>query len=154
THLMVKGNFLDPGQKVEPGVPAAFHPLPEGAPLDRLGLARWLVDPRNPMTARVAGNRYWSQLFGIGLVETEEDFGTPAQPPSHPELLDWLALEFMRSGWDTKALLRLIVTSATYRQSSKARPELLAKDPRNRLVARAPRYRLEAEMIRDQALAL
>jgi hypothetical protein len=135
-------------------VPAAFHPLPEGASLDRLGLARWLVDRRNPLTARVAVNRFWAQLFGIGLVETEEDFGTQGEPPSHPELLDWLALEFMRSGWDTKALLRLIVTSATYRQSSKARPELLAKDPRNRLLARAPRYRLEAEMVRDQALVL
>jgi hypothetical protein len=154
THLMLKGNFLDPGAKVEPGVPAAFHPLPEGATPDRLGLARWLVDPRNPVTARVAVNRFWAQLFGIGLVETEEDFGTQGEPPSHPELLDWLALEYMRSGWDTKALLRLIVTSATYRQSSKARPELLAKDPRNRLLARAPRYRLEAEMVRDQALVL
>src|SRR5262249_16735447 len=122
THMMVKGNFLDPGQKVEPGVPAAFHPLPEGAPLDRLRLARWLADPRNPLTARVAVNRFWAQIFGVGLVETEEDFGTQGEPPSHPELLDWLALEFMRSGWDTKALLRLIVTSATYRQSSKARP--------------------------------
>jgi hypothetical protein len=154
THLMNKGNFLDPGAQVEPGVPAAFHPLPEGAPRDRLGLARWLVDARNPLTARVAVNRFWAQLFGIGLVETEEDFGTQGEPPSHPELLDWLALEYMRSGWDTKGLLRLIVTSAAYRQSSKARPELQAKDPRNRLLARAPRYRLEAEMVRDQALAL
>ena len=154
THLMHKGNYLDPGPTVEPGVPAAFPPLPEGAPRDRLGLARWLVDPRNPLTARVAVNRFWAQLFGVGLVETEEDFGTQGEPPSHPELLDWLAREYVRSGWDTKALLRLIVTSATYRQSSKGRPELQAKDPRNRLLARAPRYRLEAEMVRDQALAL
>jgi hypothetical protein len=154
THLLNKGNFLDPGPKVEPGVPAAFHPLPEGVPSDRLGLARWLADPANPLTARVAVNRYWAQLFGIGLVETEEDFGTQGEPPSHPELLDWLAREYVRSGWNTKALLRLIVTSATYRQSSKARPELLTRDPRNRLLARAPRYRLEAEMVRDQALAL
>ncbi len=154
TRLMHKGNYLDPGPTVEPGVPAAFHPLPEGAPRDRLGLARWLVDPKNPLTARVAVNRFWAQLFGVGLVETEEDFGTQGEPPSHPELLDWLAREYVRSGWDTKALLRLIVTSATYRQSSKVRPELQAKDPRNRLLARAPRYRLEAEMVRDQALAL
>jgi hypothetical protein len=154
THLMHKGNYLDPGPRVEPGVLAAFHPLIEGAPRDRLGLARWLVDPRNPLTARVAVNRFWAQLFGVGLVETEEDFGTQGEPPSHPELLDWLAREYVRSGWDTKALLRLIVTSATYRQSSKVRPELQARDPRNRLLARAPRYRLEAEMVRDQALAL
>jgi hypothetical protein len=151
---MLKGNHLDPGAKVEPGVPAAFHPLPGGAPPDRLGLARWLVDPRNPLTARVAVNRLWAQVFGIGLVETEEDFGTQGEPPSHPELLDWLAGEFVRSGWDQKAVLRLIVTSSTYRQSSRARPELLAKDPRNRLLARAPRYRLEAEMVRDQALTV
>jgi hypothetical protein len=156
THLLNKGNFLDPGPRVEPGMPAAFHrlTLAEGTPMNRLALARWLVDPANPLTARVAVNRYWAQLFGIGLVETEEDFGTQGEPPSHPELLDWLARAYVRSGWDTKGLLRLIVTSATYRQSSKARPELLARDPRNRLLARAPRYRLEAEMVRDQALAL
>jgi hypothetical protein len=151
---MNKGNHLDPGETVEPVVPSAFHPFPAGAPNDRLGLARWLVDPANPLTARVAVNRYWARIFGAGLVETEEDFGTQGEPPSHPELLDWLALEYARSGWDTKALLRLIVTSATYRQSSRVTPELLAKDPRNRLLARSPRYRLEAEMVRDQALAL
>jgi hypothetical protein len=154
TRLMQKGNFLDPGPKVEPGVPGAFHPLAEGVIPDRLGLARWLVDPANPLTARVAVNRFWAQLFGMGLVETEEDFGTQGESPSHPELLDWLAKAYANSGWDTKGLLRLIVTSATYRQSSRARPELAEKDPRNRLLARAPRYRLEAEMVRDQALAL
>ncbi len=154
TRLLRKGNFLDPGDPVEPGVPAALHPLPAGAPVNRLTLARWLVDPKNPLTARVAVNRYWAQLFGVGLVDTEEDFGTQGEPPSHPELLDWLAVRYRDSGWDTKALLRLIVTSATYRQSSRARPELLEKDPRNRLLARAPRIRLEAEMVRDQALAL
>ncbi|HEV3165231.1 MAG TPA: DUF1553 domain-containing protein [Isosphaeraceae bacterium] len=154
THLLNKGNFLDPGQKLEPGVPSAFPPLPEGAPQNRLGLAQWLVDPKNPMTARVAMNRFWAQLFGTGLVETEEDFGTQGDPPTHPELLDWLACEAIRLGWDTKAILKLLVTSATYRQSSRVTPELVSKDPRNRLLARAPRLRLEAEMVRDQALAL
>ncbi|MCS6859577.1 MAG: DUF1553 domain-containing protein [Abditibacteriales bacterium] len=165
THLLIKGNFLNQGEKVEPGVPAAFHAFPADAPLNRLGVARWLVSPDNPLTARVAVNRFWAQIFGVGLVETEEDFGTQGALPSHPELLDWLAVEFMgqrvggstgdaKRAWDIKALLRLIVTSATYRQSSKVTPEKLAKDPRNRLLSRAPRLRLEAEMIRDQALAL
>ncbi|MFO0892047.1 MAG: PSD1 and planctomycete cytochrome C domain-containing protein [Isosphaeraceae bacterium] len=156
TKVLRKGNFLDPGAPVQPAVPQALHPLPDGtpAPLDRLGLARWLVDRRNPLTARVAVNRYWAQLFGTGIVETEEDFGTQGDLPSHPELLDWLAVRYMDLNWDTKALLRLIVTSATYRQSSRATPEILARDPRNRLVARMPRVRLEAEMVRDQALEL
>jgi hypothetical protein len=154
SHVMVKGNFLNLGEKVEPGVPAAFHPWPAGAPLNRLGVARWLVDPNNPLTARVGVNRYWAQLFGAGLVETEEDFGTQGELPSHPELLDWLASEYVRLGWDTKALLRLIVTSATYRQSTKVSPDALARDPHNRLLTRGPRFRLEAEMVRDQALAL
>jgi hypothetical protein len=154
THVQHKGNFLDPGDVVGPGVPQSLPPFPEGEPKNRLGLARWLVDPKNPLTARVAVNRYWAQIFGVGLVETEEDFGTQGEPPSHPELLDWLAVQYRDSGWNTKALLRLIVTSATYRQSSKVRTELLEKDPRNRLLARAPRVRLEAEMVRDQALAL
>jgi hypothetical protein len=154
THVLVKGNFLSPGDKVEPGVPAAFHSLPPDAPANRLGVAGWLVAPDNPLTARVAVNRLWAQLFGTGLVETEEDFGTQGELPSHPELLDWLAGEYVRLGWDTQALLRLIVTSATYRQSSKVTPESLAKDPRNRLLSRGPRFRLEAEMVRDQALAL
>lgn len=154
THVMVKGNFLNLGDKVEPGIPAAFPPLPEGAPLNRLGVARWLVDPNNPLTARVAVNRLWAQLFGTGLVITEEDFGTQGEMPSHPELLDHLATEYVRLKWDTKALLRMIVTSATYRQSSKVTPESLDKDPNNRLLTRGPRFRLEAEMVRDQALAL
>jgi hypothetical protein len=154
TRLLRKGNFLDPGDRVEPGVPHALHPYPAGAPANRLGLARWLVDPQNPLTARVAVNRLWAQIYGAGLVESEEDFGTQGEPPSHPELLDWLAIRYKESGWDTKAVLRLIVTSATYRQSSKTTPELLEKDPRNRLLARAPRVRLDAELVRDQALAL
>ncbi len=153
TRVLHKGNFLDPGETVTPTVPQALHPFPPGAPANRLGLARWLVDPRNPLTARVAVNRYWAQIFGTGLVETEEDFGTQGEPPSHPELLDWLAVRFRESAWNTKALLRLFVTSATYRQTSKATAELLEQDPRNRLLARAPRVRLEAEMVRDQALA-
>jgi hypothetical protein len=154
THLMVKGNFLNPGEKVEPGVPVAFPPLPKDAPLNRLGVAGWLVSPDNPLTARVAVNRYWAQLWGTGLVATEEDFGTQGELPSHPELLDWLANEYVRLGWDTKAFLRLLVTSATYRQSSRVAPELAARDPKDRLLTRGPRFRLEAEMVRDQALAL
>ncbi len=154
TYLMVKGNYLNPGAKVEPGVPAAFNPLLKDTSANRLDVAKWLVDPDNPLTARVAVNRYWSALFGTGLVETEEDFGTQGEMPSHPELLDWLATEYVRLGWDTKALLKLLVTSAAYRQSPKVTPEKLAKDPRNRLLSRGPRFRLEAEMVRDQALAL
>jgi len=144
--------------------------FPDGAPANRIGIARWLTDPRNPLTARVAVNRFWAQLFGVGIVETEEDFGTQGALPSHPELLDWLALAFSspiagegavsgiapehRAGWSMKRLLRLLVTSATYRQSSRVTADRLAKDPRNRLLSRSPRPRLEAEMIRDQALAL
>jgi len=155
THLMRKGNFLDPGEVVSAATPAAFPPFPSGAKADRLSVAQWLVSAENPLTARVAGNRFWARLFGMGIVETEEDFGTQGELPSHPELLDWLAVEFRDNlHWDTKALLRLIVTSATYRQSSKVTPEMLARDPRDRLLSHAPRYRMEAEMIRDQALAL
>jgi hypothetical protein len=154
THLMVKGNFLSPGEKVEAAVPVALPPLPKGAPVDRLGVAKWLVAPDNPLTARVAVNRLWAQLFGTGIVETEEDFGTQGELPSHPELLDWLATEYVRLNWSTKALLREIVTSATYRQSSRVTTESLAKDPKNRLLSRGPRFRLDAEEVRDQALAL
>ncbi len=153
THVLVKGNFLQKGKEVTPAVPA-FHPLPADAPLDRQGLARWLVDRDNPLTARVMVNRFWAQLFGRGLVETEEDFGTQGTFPSHPELLDWLAVEFMESGWDVKRLLKLMVTSSTYRQTSQVTPDRLERDPQNRLFSRGPRFRLEAEMVRDQALAL
>ena len=154
TYVLVRGNFLTKGEKVEPDVPGSFHPLPAGDQVDRLSVARWLIDPENPLTARVAVNRLWAQLFGTGLVATEEDFGTQGDPPSHPELLDWLATEFLRVDWDMKQMLRLMVTSATYRQSSEFRPESWAKDPNNRLLGRGPRFRLEAEMVRDQALAL
>jgi Protein of unknown function (DUF1553) len=151
---MIKGNFLDKGDKVEPGLPSSFHPMVAGAKLDRLVVAEWIVSPENPLTARVAVNRFWAQLWGTGLVVTEEDFGTQGELPSHPELLDWLATEYVRLGWDTKALLKLMVTSAAYRQSSRVTPELVARDPKNRLLTRGPRFRLEAEMVRDQALAV
>ena len=154
TFLLLRGAYDKPGDKVTPGVPAILPPLPEGDPNNRLGFARWLVDPANPLTARVAVNRFWQMYFGAGLVKTVEDFGSQGEWPSHPELLDWLATEFVRTGWDIKAMQKLIVTSATYRQSSKATPELLQKDPENRLLARAPRLRLPAGMIRDQALAV
>jgi hypothetical protein len=165
THVLTKGNYLAPGEKVEPGLLSAFTSfVPADTKIDRLAAARWIVNPENPLTARVTVNRFWSQLFGTGIVETEEDFGSQGALPSHPELLDWLAVTFMSPksddreklglGWDVKALLRLIVTSATYRQSSKVTPELLEKDTRNRLLARAPRRRLDAEAVRDQALAV
>jgi hypothetical protein len=157
TKIHIRGNFLNQGKVVTPGVPAVFQPLPKDRPADRLALARWLVDPQNPLTARVAVNRYWEVLFGVGLVETPDDWGIRGKLPNHPELLDWLAVEFESpaSGgmaWDVKRLLRLIVTSATYRQSSRVTPGLLERDPDNRLFARGPRFRSSAEVIRDQAL--
>ena len=153
TFLLVRGAYDKPGEKVAPGVPAFLGSLPDGAPKNRLGLAKWLVSPSNPLTARVAVNRYWQEYFGTGLVKTSEDFGSQGDAPSHPELLDWLAGKFVSSGWDVKAMQKLIVMSATYRQSSKATPLLLKKDPENRLLARGSRFRLPAESIRDQALA-
>lgn len=152
TKILMKGNFLDPGPEVGPALPKALGPLAEG-PVDRMTLAKWLVDRRNPLTARVAVNRAWAVLFGSGIVETEEDFGTQGEPPSHPELLDRLAVDFMDSGWDAKGLVRRLVSSATYRQSAKVGPEALEKDPKNRLLSHAPRVRLDAEQVRDQALA-
>lgn len=155
THVLVKGNFLVKGQKVEPGTPAAFHTLADATSGgDRLSLARWLVSKENPLTARVMVNRLWGMLFGRGLVVTQEDFGSQGAPPSHPELLDWLAVEFMRRDWDVKAMIELMVTSATYRQRSVATSELRMRDPDNVLLARGARFRLEAETVRDQALAL
>ncbi|MDA1263772.1 MAG: DUF1553 domain-containing protein [Planctomycetota bacterium] len=153
THVLHKGNFLEPEAEVSATVPKALHAWPEGAPLDRLGLSRWITAPANPLTARGAVNRWWMTLFGRGLVETQEDFGSQGLPPTHPELLDWLAVEYRESGWDTKALLRTIVTSNAYRQSSRATPASLAGDPHGRLYSRMPRVQLEAEQVRDQALA-
>lgn len=154
THLFIRGNWTDKDKPaLQPGVPALFPPLPDGAPLNRLTMARWFFSERNPLTARAAVNRYWEQLFGIGLVETLEDYGSVGEPPSHPELLDWLARHFQFDlAWNVKALLREIVLSQTYRQSSRVTPELHERDPRNRLLARGPRNRLSAEMVRDQAL--
>jgi hypothetical protein len=152
TFLLVRGAYDRPGEKVSRGVPEVLPPLPSGSPTNRLGLGRWLVDPSNPLTARVTVNRFWQMYFGRGLVKTVEDFGSQGEWPSHPDLLDWLASEFVRTGWDVKALQKTIVMSATYRQSSNATPELLARDPENRLLARAPRLRLPAETLRDQAL--
>jgi hypothetical protein len=154
THVHIKGDFTRPGDVVTPGTPAVLPPLKtrETKP-DRLDLARWIVDRDNPLTARVAVNRIWMQYFGHGIVETENDFGTQGAPPTHPELLDWLATEFMSRGWSQKAIHRLIVTSATYQQSSKVRPELLQSDPYNKLLARQSRLRLDAEIVRDVALS-
>lgn len=155
TAIQRRGNFLNRGEAVAPGVPAVLPPLPAGKlSANRLDLARWLVRPDHPLTARVAVNRIWQQYFGVGLVETENDFGMQGRPPTHPELLDWLALAFVHSGWKVKALHRLIVTSATYRQSSQVRRDLLDRDPRNTLFARQNRLRLEAEGIRDVALSV
>ena len=155
TFLMLKGNFLSPGPAVEPSVPAefAFGPQPDGE-WNRLELARWLVHPDNPLTARVTANRFWAQFFGRGLVVTEEDFGTQGELPSHPELLDWLATELVRTGWDMKAFMRTIVMSATYRQSSRITDDKRERDPSNQWYARGPRFRLKAETVRDQALVL
>lgn len=152
TWVLVRGQYDKHGEQVGPGVPAILPPLPSCEVTNRLAFARWLVDPGHPLTARVTVNRFWQQFFGIGIVKTAEDFGTRGEWPSHPELLDWLATEFIRTGWDVKQMVRLIVTSATYRQNSAANPELARLDPENRLLARGPKFRLDAEVLRDYAL--
>ncbi|HYE30411.1 MAG TPA: PSD1 and planctomycete cytochrome C domain-containing protein [Methylomirabilota bacterium] len=153
TKLLKRGDFLKPGKAVEAGVPAFLHPLPKDAPATRLTFANWLVDPKSPTTARVIVNRVWQSYFGTGLVTTPEDLGTQAEAPSHPELLDYLAIDFMEKGWSLKELHRMIVTSATYRRSSKTSPEHAEKDPTNKLLARAARFRVEGEIVRDITLA-
>lgn len=154
TFLMQKGNFLVPGEEVESGIPAALHPWPAEAPMNRLGLARWITAQDNPLTARVTVNRLWARLLGRGIVETEEDFGVQGDWPTHPQLLDGLAVDLVDRDWDIKRILRVMVTSATYRQSSRVTPQSAEKDPANRLLAHAPRRRLNAEQVRDQALFL
>ena len=152
--VLKRGEYDKPGDPVPRALPAVLPPLPEGAPVNRLGFARWLVSGQHPLTARVWVNRAWERFFGQGLVRTTENFGSQAEWPSHPDLLDWLAVEFVRVGWDMKAMQRLMVTSAAYRQDSKVTPDLLERDPDNRWLARAPRLRLAAEVLRDQALAI
>lgn len=152
TNLQLRGNYLALGKEVNEGLPGAFGAPPAAEKYDRMTLARWLVSPDNPLTARVVANRLWESIFGIGLVRTSEDFGLQGELPTHPELLDFLATEFIREDWDLKHMLKLMVTSAAYRQSARVAPELLAKDPENRLHARGPRFRLSAETIRDQAM--
>ncbi len=151
-YLLKRGEYDQQGHQLTRRTPNALPPMDTDLPLDRLGLARWLVDPQHPLTARVAVNRFWQQLFGIGLVKTAEDFGSQGEAPSHPQLLDWLAVQFIEDGWDIKAAMKRMVMSATYRQSSHVTPKLHERDPRNRLLARGPRFRLDAEMLRDQAL--
>lgn len=154
TYVAIRGEFQNHGEGVSAGFPAALHEAPSGIKLDRLGLAAWLMDRQNPLTARVAVNRLWQEVFGIGIVETSEEFGIQGEAPSHPELLDWLATEYVRQEWDTKQILKQIVVSAAYRQSSSASPALVDRDPHNRLLARGSRTRLSAEALRDQALSV
>jgi mono/diheme cytochrome c family protein len=152
-HVLMRGDYDKPGEKVEAAPPAALHAPPKDAPKSRLGLALWTVDPANPLTARVTVNRFWQEVFGQGLVVTAEDFGTMGALPSHPELLDWLAVEFRESGWDVKRFFKLVLTSATYRQAAVTTPEKHEKDRDNALLSRGPRFRMDAEMVRDHALA-
>jgi hypothetical protein len=155
TYLLERGRYdlPDKSERLSPDTPAVFPAFGVDAPRNRLGLARWIASPQNPLTARVAVNRLWQQLFGLGLVKTPENFGVQSEPPSHPELLDWLAVELVESGWDLQHVQRLILTSHTYQQQSEASPELYRRDPENRLCARGPRHRLSAEAVRDNALA-
>ena len=153
THVLIRGAYDRPGAKVDRGVPAALPPLPASATVNRLALAKWLTAAEHPLTSRVAVNRMWQMVFGVGIVKTVEDFGSQGEWPSNPELLDWLATEFVRTGWDVKGMIKTMAMSSTYRQSSRASDELIARDPENRLLARGPRQRLAAEMVRDQALS-
>jgi hypothetical protein len=152
-NILFRGQYDLPRDEVTPAAPSVLPPMAASLPRNRLGLAQWLVDPSNPLTARVTVNRFWQEIFGTGLVKTAEDFGSQGEPPSHPELLDWLAVEFRESGWDTRKLIRLMVTSATYRQSARVTEDKLKADPENRLLSRGPRFRIDAEMVRDLALA-
>jgi len=152
--MLTRGEYDQKGEKVERATPGVLPAMPEGSPQNRLGLAQWLVDRQNPLTSRVAVNRFWAQAFGIGIVKTAEDFGSQGDVPSHPALLNWLAVEFIESGWDIKGLLKTIVMSNTYRQSSRMNSEIVERDPENRLMTHGPRYRLDAEMLRDQALSV
>jgi hypothetical protein len=152
--VLLRGAYDAHGEKVDPRTPAVLHEFKPEWPRNRLGLAKWIVSRDNPLTARVTVNRYWQMLFGAGLVKTVEDFGSQGELPVQRELLDWLALEFIDSGWNVKGILKTIAMSETYRQTSRAPADLLAKDPENRLLARGPRVRLSPEMIRDQALAV
>jgi mono/diheme cytochrome c family protein len=152
TQLMIRGSYLNPGETVAAAVPASFHAFPAEAPNDRLGVARWLLDAENPLTARVTVNRFWARIFGRGIVETEEDFGTQGSMPTHPDLLDWLATDFQRNGWNVKRLLKQLVMSSTYRQANQTTPDQLRVDPQNLYFSRGPRGRLSAEVVRDQAL--
>jgi mono/diheme cytochrome c family protein len=151
--VLARGDYQQPGDTVGADVPAALPPLPAGEPHNRLGLAHWLLSPEHPLTSRVTANRFWSELFGIGIVATAHDFGSTGDPPSNQELLDWLAVEFRESGWDVRALMRLMVTSATYRQSAAVTADKLTVDPENRLLSRGPRFRMDAELVRDLALS-
>ncbi len=154
TKVQIRGNYLNLGDEVSAGTPAVLPPLPAGAKPDRLAMARWLVSPENPLTARVIANRFWETIFGVGIVRTSEEFGAQGEMPVHPELLDWLALELVRSGWDMKAFLKTLLSTAAYRQSSAVTQALQDKDPENRFLARGPRFRMSAEILRDQALAV
>lgn len=152
-YVLYRGEYTQRKDKVTPETPEALPPMPKDFPRNRLGFAKWLLLPENPLTARVTANRFWQEVFGTGIVRTTGDFGVAGEMPSHQELLDWLAVEFRESGWDVKRLFKLMVTSATYRQSAVIEPDKLAKDPENRLLSRGPRFRMDAEMIRDTALA-
>jgi hypothetical protein len=154
THVLLRGQYDQLGEVVTPNTPSMLPPMAKNLPRNRLGLALWLADPNHPLTSRVEVNRLWEMFFGLGIVKTSEDFGTQGSRPSHPELLDWLATEFTRTGWDVKAMIRMIVNSSTYRQSSRATHEMMERDPEDRLLERAPRFRLPAETIRDQALSI